>query len=126
MRLTQFTWTLPAGTALDSAPVVSPDGQHIAFVGADASGSRLFVRDLASLNAVTVLGTEGAKQPFWSPDNASLGFFARGKLMKVALAGGAAVAIADARDGRGAAWSASGTIVFAPESHRICTGESVR
>ena len=113
--LTQFTWTLPAGLALGSAPVVSPDGLRIAFVGADGSGSRLYVRELASLSATVVPGTDDAKQPFWSPDSASIGFFARRRLMKVALDGGAPVALADAPDGRGAAWSTSGTIVFGPD-----------
>jgi Tol biopolymer transport system component len=115
VRLTQFTWTLPAGIALGSAPVVSPDGLRIAFVGTDGSGSRLFVRDLASLSVRSVPGTDDAKQPFWSPDSASIGFFARRKLMKVARDGGAPVALADAPDGRGGAWSTSGTIVFGPD-----------
>ncbi len=114
-QLMQFTWTLPAGTVLDSAPVVSPDSQHVAFVGRNATGPRIFIRDLASLEAVMLSGTEGAKQPFWSPDSRSVGFFARGKLMKVALASGAPVVIANAIDGRGGAWSSSGTIVFAPD-----------
>jgi serine/threonine protein kinase/Tol biopolymer transport system component len=113
--LTQFTWALPAGVALGSAPVVSPDGLRIAFVGTDGSGSRLFVRDLASLSARAVPGTDDAKHPFWSPDSASIGFFARRRLMKVALDGGAPVALADAPDGRGGAWSTSGTIVFGPD-----------
>ena len=59
-------------------------------------------------------GTDGAKQPFWSPDGTSLGFFARGKLMKVAVAGGVPIEICDAPDGKGGAWSPTGTIVFGP------------
>jgi len=113
--LTQFTWMLPAGMVLDSAPVVSPDSQHVVFVGKDVTGRRLFVRHLSSVAVVRLSGTEGAKQPFWSPDSTSVGFFARGKLMKVALAAGAPVIIADAIDGRGGTWSPSGTIVFAPD-----------
>ena len=53
--------------------------------------------------------------PFWSPDSASLGFFAKGRLMKVALKGGAPAALADALFPFGGTWSASGTIVFAPD-----------
>ena len=113
--LTQFTWSLPAGTALDSAPIVSPDGRRIA-VTAVSGGStpRLFVRSLDSRDATAIDGTDGAKQPFWSPDGTSLGFFARGKLMKVAVAGGVPVVICDAPDGKGGAWSPTGTIVFGP------------
>ena len=59
-------------------------------------------------------GTEGAKQPFWSPDARTIGYFARGKLMKVALDQGAPVELCNAPDGRGGAWSANGVIVFSP------------
>ena len=113
--LTQFTWSLPAGTGLDSAPIVSPDGRRIAFTAVSGGSTpRLFVRSLDSRDATAIAGTDGAKQPFWSPDGTSLGFFARGKLMKVAVAGGVPVVICDAPDGRGGAWSPSGTIVFSP------------
>jgi Tol biopolymer transport system component len=113
--LTHVAWTLPAGLVLDSAPIVSPDGRRIAFVGQDGSGSRLFVRSLASVDAVVVPSTEGAKQPFWSPDGASIAYFSRGRLWKVALAaGGRPVPIGDAPDARGGTWSRSGSIVFAP------------
>ena len=100
--LTRFTWSLPAGTGLDSAPIVSPDGRRIAFTAVSGGSSpRLFVRSLDSLDATAIAGTEGAKQPFWSPDGTSLGFFARGKLMKVAVAGGVPVVMCDAPDGEG-------------------------
>jgi len=114
--LTQFTWSLPTGTTLDSAPIVSPIGRRIAFtaVGGD-SPPRLFVRSLDSRDASVIEGTEGAKQPFWSPDGMSIAFFARGKLMKVAVAGGVPVEICDAPDGKGGAWSPTGTIVFGPD-----------
>ena len=112
-KLTQFTWSLPAGTALDSAPIVSPDGRRIAFTAVSGGSTpRLFVRSLDSLDATAIDGTDGAKQPFWSPDGTSLGFFALGKLMKVAVAGGVPVVICDAPDGKGGAWSPTGTIVF--------------
>ena len=115
-RLTQFTWELPQGLALVSPPVVSPDGERIVFAArADAEESRLFVRDLGTLEPVVVAGTEGAKQPFWSPDGQALGFFARGKLLKLALPGGAPVALAEAMDGRGGTWSRRGIIVYQPD-----------
>ena len=114
--LTQFTWSLPVGAVLDSAPIVSPIGRRIAFTAVSGdSAPRLFVRSLDSLDATAINGTDGAKQPFWSPDGTSLGFFALGKLMKVAVAGGVPVVICDARDGKGGAWSPTGTIVFGPD-----------
>jgi serine/threonine protein kinase/Tol biopolymer transport system component len=111
----RFTWSLPDGAELDSAPVVSPDGRRIVFAAQSGGVTRLFERRLDSLDATAIAGTEGARQPFWSPDGASVGFFARGRLMKVALDGGVPVVLADALDGRGGAWSPGGTIVFAPD-----------
>jgi serine/threonine protein kinase len=114
--LTQFTWSLPAGTALDSAPIVSPNGRRFAFTAVSGdSAPRLFVRSLDSSDATAIDGTDGAKQPFWSPDGMSLAFFALGKLMKVAVAGGVPVVICNAPDGKGGAWSPTGTIVFGPD-----------
>jgi eukaryotic-like serine/threonine-protein kinase len=113
---TRFTWALPDDMGLDSPPTVSPDGQLIAFTatsGAD-SPSTLYVRPLNQIEAQPVAGTEGAKQPFWSPDSRSVAYFARGKLMKVALDGGAPVEICAAPNGRGGAWSPAGVIVFSP------------
>jgi Tol biopolymer transport system component len=120
VEVTRFTWPLPAGMALGSAPVVSPDSRFVAFVGVggkDGTGSRLYVRDLGSPDGViAVPGTEGAQHPFWSPDAASLGFFSRGRLFKIAWPGGAPVPLAEqALFPFGGAWSRSGEILFAPD-----------
>jgi serine/threonine protein kinase/Tol biopolymer transport system component len=111
---TQFVWSLPEGMTLASEPVVSPDGRRVAFVGVDKSGGRLFVRDLASLEAILIAGTTGAKQPFWSPDGNAVAFFANGRLKKTTLEGGEPVDLAAAPDARGGSWSRSGVIVFQP------------
>jgi Tol biopolymer transport system component len=113
--LTQFTWSLSESNTLDSAPIVSSDGRRIAFT-AHSGGStpRLFVRSLDSRDPTAIEGTDGAKQPFWSPDGTSLGFFAGGKLLKVAVPGGVPVVLCDAPDGKGGAWSSTGMIVFGP------------
>jgi Tol biopolymer transport system component len=115
MTLTQFTVPLPTGVSLGSAPAVSPDGRLIAFAGRDATGNRLFVRALASREAVMVPGTEGATRPFWSADGSSIGFFAQGQLKKITWPGGAPVAIAAAPQPYGGTWSPSGVILFAPD-----------
>jgi len=49
--------------------------------------------------------------PFWSPDGHYLGFYANGKLEKVAVSGGPPQVLCKAR-GVGATWSKSGVIVF--------------
>jgi hypothetical protein len=70
---------------------------------------------LSALEPRPIVGTEGALHPFWSPDGRALGYFVPGKLMKVAIDGGAPVEICAARAGRGGAWSSNGVIVFSPD-----------
>ncbi len=82
---------------------VSPDGLRIAYVSSSNSESSsrapnitggssrgIWVRELASLEARPVPGTEGAISVFWSPDGKALGFCAPGKLKRILLAEGAA------------------------------------
>jgi eukaryotic-like serine/threonine-protein kinase len=92
---------------------LSPDGRYLAFVGGRGRG-QLWVRAFDALEAKAIPGTDGASYPFWSPDSASIGFFTEGKLKKVAVSGGPALTLADAVNGRGAAWGRSGAIVFSP------------
>jgi hypothetical protein len=115
LPLSQSTWQLPGNLSLGSAPVLSPDGRRIAFVGGLGPARRLFVRDLTSLEARPMEGSEGARHPFWSPDSAHLGFFAKGRLWRLSLASGVPVELASAPDARGGSWSPSGTIIFQPD-----------
>ena len=52
--------------------------------------------------------------PFWSPDSRAIGFFARGKLKRIDVAGGLPQPLADAPFGLGGTWSRDGVIVFSP------------
>ena len=96
-------------------PIISPDGKTLAFVAMDVSGSAfLYVRPLDSLVARPLEGSESAYMPFWSPDSRSLGFFAKGKLKRVDLAGGQPTTLANATNARGGAWSRDGVIIYCP------------
>ena len=97
---------------------ISPDGRRVAFVApAPAGGERLlWVRDLDVEQPRALAGTEGAEQPFWSPDSQSIGYFAARKLRRVSADGGVSQTLADAGTApRGAAWGADGTILFVPD-----------
>ncbi len=102
------------GTSEAAMFTLSPDGRHLAFVGTGAGPSRLWLRDIESLEPRELSGSEGATYPFWSPDGQYLGFFAQGKLKKIAIAGGAPLTLCDAVDGRGGTWNRDDVVVFSP------------
>ncbi len=91
---------------------VSPDGSRVAFVAAREGQGTIWIRPLDAQSPVSLAATEGASSPFWSPDGASLGFFADGKLKKISLAGGPAQTICDASGKNAGAWGRTGTILF--------------
>ena len=94
---------------------LSPDGQQIVFVASDEGGSRLWLRFLATTTAQPLAGTEGATDPFWSPDSRAIGFFARGALKRLDVGGGGTPqTLAPVVTGRGGTWNTDGVIVFAP------------
>ena len=99
-----------------SLPALSPDGRRLAFAANGEGGIRLWVRDLDSLAARALPGTESAYNPFWSPDGGEVAFFSNGQLKKVRLAGGPAVTLCDVVQARGGSWGANGNIVFAPST----------
>ena len=92
---------------------ISPDGRRLVYAASNEGKSKLWVRPLGSVAAQALAGTEGASYPFWSPDSASVGFFADGKLKRIDLVGGVPQALANVVDGRGGAWNRE-SILFAP------------
>jgi eukaryotic-like serine/threonine-protein kinase len=117
--ISRLTITLPPGqqlAGLDNGPALalSPDGTHLAYVARHGDTQQLYLRALDNLEAKPIPGTEGAIDPFFSPDGQWLGFFAGGKLKKVSVAGGAALTVGDAPLSHGASWGSQGMIAFTP------------
>ena len=104
------------GTGIATQVAVSPDGRHVVFVARDKAAYEIWLRPLASLAARPIPGTEGGAFPFWSPDSRFIGFFAAGKLKKVAIAGGPTTELADATGGRGGTWNRDNVILFTPSN----------
>jgi Tol biopolymer transport system component len=97
-----------------SEPLLSPDGMRIAFVVRhSAGGHELATRLLSEANVVVVPGTQGARDPFLSPDGQWLGFQSDLKLRKVAIQGGPVTTLCDAPAMRGAWWGTDGYIYAA-------------
>jgi serine/threonine-protein kinase len=72
------------------------------------------------LQAVPIPGTEGAHNPFFSPDGQWVGFNAAyGQLKKISLSGGASVSLSDVTAGQvsGTSWGSQGIIAFAPQAN---------
>lgn len=103
-----------ADFSASSVPAISPDGRRVAFAATTSGKTQLWVRDLDAPTPWAVPDTDGAFDPFWSPDSQEVGFFASSKLRKVKLNGGPVLVLCDALQGRGASWSRDGVIVFAP------------
>jgi eukaryotic-like serine/threonine-protein kinase len=104
------------GTAFDRrapALAISPGAAAAAWSACDSNACRLYVRRVDRLDATAIAGTDDASAPFFSPDGRWIGFFAGGKLKKVALAGGLPIALTDAPQPFGATWLDDGRIVFA-------------
>ncbi|HVS88108.1 MAG TPA: protein kinase [Candidatus Acidoferrum sp.] len=116
--VSRFVIALPPGQRLakldQPAMALSPDGNHLAYVAIQGGTQQLYLRAMDSLEASPLPGTEGASEPFFSPDDQWLGFFAGGKLKKVSVSGGAALTLGDAANPQGASWGSQGIIAFAP------------
>jgi eukaryotic-like serine/threonine-protein kinase len=84
--------TLPPGQRLagldQPAVALSPDGTHLAYVAIQGGKQQLYFRAIDNLAATPIPGTDGAVNPFFSPDSQWLGFFLGNRLKKVSVSGG--------------------------------------
>jgi eukaryotic-like serine/threonine-protein kinase len=115
---TRFVLQLPAGQNLviPDAPALdlSPDGRYLAYTAQTSGQQAIYLRPIDEYEAKLVPGTENGVDPFFSPDGDWLGFIADGKLKKVPLRGGPALAICDVQIAAKASWGKTGLIVFRP------------
>jgi serine/threonine-protein kinase len=67
-------------------PVVSPDGQWLAYQSAESSRTEVYVRPLADVQAGRwLVSTEGGERPRWAPDGRTLYFMDSQRLMAVRI-----------------------------------------
>ena len=107
---TRFTVTAPTSEELTLA--LSADGSQLVYTVTGEDGvSRLYLREMSSLEAEVVPQTEGARFPFFSPDGKWIGFYDGMRVVKVSLGGGAPFPIAGLENTTGASWGRDGRIV---------------
>jgi serine/threonine protein kinase len=111
--LLRYTVAAPNKASVHSL-AISPDGR-MAVLATFIEGKRqLWLRQMDALQWQAMPGTDDARYPFWSPDSRYIGFFAEGKLRKIAAGGGPSQTLCDAADGRGGTWNRDDVIVFSP------------
>lgn len=96
----------PFGLAL------SPDGRKLVYPASRTGAVALWLQSLNTSETRALPATEGASAPFWSPDGTRIGYFAAGRIRAIELANGAVTDLTEAPSGRGAAWNATGDLVF--------------
>jgi serine/threonine-protein kinase len=87
------------------ALALSPDGRSVAYVGKTDTTTQLFIRSLDDFETRALPGTEGAVNPFFSPDGAWIGFTTRGRLTRVSADGASVQRITEAYSPYGCSWS---------------------
>ena len=114
----QFALAVPDEMSI-SHMALSRDGSMLVFVSPEETSAlpMLFVQRIGSSNVTALPGTQGASYPFWSPDGAYVGFFANGKLQKMAISGGPSQVLATALAGRGGSWGSKGVIIYSPDAN---------
>jgi eukaryotic-like serine/threonine-protein kinase len=97
---------------------ISPDGRSVVFAVTSQGASVLWVHSLASGDARALPGTQGGRNPFWSPDGQSIGFFANNHLKTIQVANGSPVTLCSAPGTTGGSiphsgtWSSQERIIF--------------
>jgi len=99
-QVVQFDIPAPAGSifapSITRQPfAISPDGKRLALTATGASGTNIWIRDLASLEMRPVAGTEGAWSVFWAPDSRSVYYSVRWTLKEANLETGSARSVVE-------------------------------
>ena len=93
---------------------VSADGRRVVYAAVGGGVRRLYLRDLKTLDATPIAGTDDGDDPFFAPDGRRLGFWTSDALKVVDVDGGSPVTIARPVQDRGATWAPDDTIIYSP------------
>ena len=110
------------GRPVRTAVALSPNGRNLVFSATGRDGQRLYLRNLNQVQATPIAGTDGAVQPFFSPDGQWIVFYDRfrGVLKRVPIAGGPAVTICKTPETPfGVSWGSDDRIVFGRQTRGL-------
>jgi serine/threonine-protein kinase len=104
-----------------TAMAISGDGSFIVYSAIEENPGpqakpQIYLRKMDQAQARPITGTEGGINPFLSPDNRWVGFWADGKLKKAPVDGGVPIPLCDAPAIYGASWGPDNSIVFAGDA----------
>jgi serine/threonine-protein kinase len=118
LQAVRFTIVPPTAQQFATVPTtrdlaISPDGTRLVYMGLGG----LMVRAIDQLDAVPLRDIANVRNPFFSPDGRSIGFFtqnADGEIKTVSMAGGSPLSLSRYSGApRGASWGPDDSIVFA-------------
>jgi Tol biopolymer transport system component len=117
-EVVRFLIPPPPASTFDIYLALSPDGRRLAFTARDKDGViHLWVRELDTLEARLLPGTDGAWSPFWSPDGRYVAFAAGRLLKKIDVLGGPPQTLCESPMLVGSGtWNQEGVIVFGTRS----------
>ena len=102
------------GRPIRTAFAIAPGGRTLVFSAVQNNQRGLYLRPLDQAAATLIPGTEGALNPFFSPDGQWIGYFGSNQIRKVPVTGGPPVPVTTGlRLMFGASWGDDDVIVFA-------------
>ncbi len=111
--------TEATGLGYDSTLLdLSPDGKNLVYVGSSESTSQLFIRSLDSFEVEELVGTEGAKHPFFSPDGRSVGFLTDDSVKVFSLANETTLTLCETSNPVVATWTDDDQVYFSSSEAR--------
>jgi len=113
-RIRRFTFIPKENFSAISWPMISPDGNYLAFLARDSSDiTMIWVRPLNSLESYKLAGTENTHRHFWSPDSKYLAFVVGNRqLKKVSITGGPIQLIGEVDNSYDGTWGNDGIILL--------------
>ena len=113
----QFAIPVPSEMNI-SHMALSRDGSMLVFVSPEPNTGlpMLYVQRIGSSSVTLLLATQNASFPFWSPDGASVAFFANGKLQKMPVSGGPPQALGQVLAARGGSWGSRNVIIYSSDT----------